>query len=90
MAYTDVLYESAAGIATITINRPDRLNAIRQHTMTEIADAIQSANREGVGRRHRHHRLWRSAFSAGGDLRPCSPTPNQAGARSDPRRCFTS
>ena len=33
----DVLYEADAGLATITINRPDRFNAFRGQTVDEAA-----------------------------------------------------
>lgn len=50
MAYEDILYEVAGGRATITINRPERLNAFRGRTMLELCDAFErSADDEGVG-----------------------------------------
>ncbi len=42
-AYRDVLYEEKDGVATITLNRPDSLNAIRVGMYEEIADAIHRA-----------------------------------------------
>lgn len=41
--YRDVLYEERDGIATITLNRPDSLNAIRTGMYEEITDAIHRA-----------------------------------------------
>lgn len=67
MAYDDILYDRRDGVATITINRPDRLNAFRGQTIEEMIDALQDAgwDREigvvvltGAGER---------AFSSGGD-----------------------
>jgi 2-ketocyclohexanecarboxyl-CoA hydrolase len=43
MNYTDVLYEVSEGIATITINRPDRLNCFRGRTIEELIHAFKSA-----------------------------------------------
>ena len=40
-AYTDILYETAEGIAKITINRPERRNAFRPETVNELIDAIK-------------------------------------------------
>jgi len=50
VAYEDILYEVADGRATITINRPERLNAFRGQTMLELCDAFErSADDEAVG-----------------------------------------
>lgn len=43
VAYTDLLYEERDGIATITINRPDKLNAFRGKTCDELIDAFNRA-----------------------------------------------
>ncbi len=43
-AYTDILYEvRPAGVARITINRPEKYNAFRAHTVEELIHAIQQA-----------------------------------------------
>ncbi|MET0986299.1 MAG: enoyl-CoA hydratase-related protein [Steroidobacteraceae bacterium] len=68
MTYRDILYSTDDGVATIAINRPQRLNAITGHSIAEIEDALSVAGRDrdvgvivltGVGNR---------AFSVGGDL----------------------
>lgn len=65
--FDDVIYEVAAGVATITLNRPDKLNALRVQTWEELAAALRVAAAEpqagvvviaGAGR----------AFCSGGDL----------------------
>jgi 2-ketocyclohexanecarboxyl-CoA hydrolase len=65
--YEDVLYEEKDGVATITVNRPDALNAFQPGTYANVADAIRRAgwNKEigvivltGAGNR---------AFGVGGD-----------------------
>ncbi|QKY71652.1 1,4-dihydroxy-2-naphthoyl-CoA synthase [Lentibacillus sp. CBA3610] len=51
MELTDILYEKADGIAKITINRPNVLNAFRAETIEELIWAIRDAwddNRIGV------------------------------------------
>ena len=67
MAYEDILYDVESGVATITINRPDKLNAFRGQTVEEMIEAIQDAGWDkaigvvvitGTGNR---------AFCSGGD-----------------------
>jgi naphthoate synthase/2-ketocyclohexanecarboxyl-CoA hydrolase len=69
VSYQDVLYEVADGRATITINRPERLNAFRVQTIRELAEAFEAAADDdsvgvivftGAGER---------AFCVGGDVR---------------------
>jgi naphthoate synthase/2-ketocyclohexanecarboxyl-CoA hydrolase len=67
--FEDVLYEVEGGRATITINRPERLNAFRSQTISELAQAFEAAADDeavgvivftGAGER---------AFCVGGDVR---------------------
>jgi naphthoate synthase len=44
--YTDILYETAEGIAKITINRPEVRNAFRPLTITELQDAFRRAHED--------------------------------------------
>jgi 1,4-dihydroxy-2-naphthoyl-CoA synthase len=69
MSYTDILYHKDGGVATITINRPEVLNAFRNLTLNEMTEAFEDANRDesvgvivltGAGGR---------AFCVGGDVR---------------------
>ena len=43
MSYADILYAEADGVATITINRPDKMNAFRAQTCEELIDALNRA-----------------------------------------------
>ena len=43
MNYEDILYDETNGVATITINRPDRYNAFRGQTCMELLDAFNRA-----------------------------------------------
>ena len=41
--YDDIIYESAEGIARLTINRPEVRNAFRPQTLFELSDAFERA-----------------------------------------------
>ncbi|MBI1239017.1 MAG: enoyl-CoA hydratase [Alphaproteobacteria bacterium] len=67
MAYEQIKYEVANGIATLTLNRPDKLNAFTGTMMNEMIDAFDQIDKDdavrcvivtGAGR----------AFCAGADL----------------------
>ncbi|WP_324668927.1 1,4-dihydroxy-2-naphthoyl-CoA synthase [Geochorda subterranea] len=67
--YRDILYETAEGMAKITINRPEVRNAFRPETVMELIDAFQAARDDasvgvviltGAGK---------EAFCSGGDQR---------------------
>jgi len=50
VAYEDIIYETGDGRATITINRPERLNAFRMQTIIEMGEAFErAADDESVG-----------------------------------------
>lgn len=68
MTYKNILYESAGPVTTITINRPQRLNALTVDTVNELIGAMGRANTDsevrvvvltGAG----------TAFCAGADLK---------------------
>ncbi len=42
--YEDLLYVAEDGVATITLNRPERLNALRAQTFDELGQAIRRAD----------------------------------------------
>lgn len=46
MPYETILYDIAEGVATITLNRPERLNAFDDEMLAEWADALQQADRD--------------------------------------------
>ena len=44
---TTVLYSVSEGIATITLNRPHRLNAINSELLADFKSALDQANADG-------------------------------------------
>ncbi len=46
MAYTSIRYHTEGRIATITLNRPERMNAISGEMPREIASAVERANQD--------------------------------------------
>src|SRR6266436_4185338 len=81
MAYETIIYEVAENIATITLNRPEKLNAFTTTMMTEMIDAFDKTDADdnvravivtGAGR----------GFCAGADLSSGGDTFNAA-ARED-------
>ena len=70
--YTDILYHKTDGIAKVTINRPEKRNAFRPETVTQLYDAFIDAREDptigvvlltGAG----PHKDGKYAFCAGGD-----------------------
>ena len=68
MSYEFVLEEKEDGVAILTLNRPEKLNAMNRQLNRELQDAVRSMNEDdevgcivitGAGER---------AFSAGGDI----------------------
>jgi 2-ketocyclohexanecarboxyl-CoA hydrolase len=47
MPYEDILYDKRDGVATVTINRPDVLNAFRARTVDEMLEAVKDADYDG-------------------------------------------
>lgn len=67
MFFNTILYEVSEGIATVTLNRPDRMNSITDEMTTDLFTAMQQADTDpatrviiltGAG----------GAFCAGGDI----------------------
>ncbi|MEX1104051.1 MAG: enoyl-CoA hydratase-related protein [Dehalococcoidia bacterium] len=46
MDYSSILYDVEEGVATITLNKPERLNAFDNDMLTEWADALQQADHD--------------------------------------------
>ena len=50
MSYQTILLETAAGIARLTLNRPERLNSFNTEMHAEVQDALAALQREGSAR----------------------------------------
>jgi 2-(1,2-epoxy-1,2-dihydrophenyl)acetyl-CoA isomerase len=48
MAYQDIIFSFEAGIARLTLNRPDKLNSFTAHMHGEIADALTQVEQGGA------------------------------------------
>ena len=46
MSYQTILFDQEAGVATITFNRPDKLNALNHEMLTEFKDALDRVSRD--------------------------------------------
>ena len=84
MAYEQILVDAADGITTITLNRPDRLNAWTPLMANEMRDAVQAAGNDpdqrvivvtGAGR----------GFCAGADMNALQSIQEGGGGRTAPR-----
>src|SRR3954471_24899357 len=68
MAYEALLYDVADGVATITINRPERRNALSWTVMSELRDAFEAAKANVDVRVVTLTGAGDKAFCAGADL----------------------
>lgn len=48
MSYETLIYALEGGVATITLNRPERMNALSFTLLTELAQAVHQAQAEGA------------------------------------------
>jgi len=68
MAYTTLLFDLTDGIATITVNRPDKLNALNATVISELDDAAGRVAREPEIRAVLLTGAGAKAFVAGADI----------------------
>jgi enoyl-CoA hydratase/carnithine racemase len=68
--YTQILYDVADGIATITLHRPDKMNAFTGTMMTEMIDAFDRIDADDNVRAVIVTGHGDRAFCAGADLTP--------------------
>jgi len=68
MSYTNILVEKKDGIFIITLNRPDKLNALNYQTIQEVGNAIDNANSDDEIRGIILTGSGEKAFAAGADI----------------------
>lgn len=74
MEFEDILYEVDGARATITINRPDRLNAFRVQTVEELAIAFEAAADDETVGMILFQGAGDRAFCVGGDIQDPTKT----------------
>ena len=67
--YTDILLEKQDGVATITINRPETLNAFTPDTLREMIDAFNRVRDDGEVGVAVLTGAGERGFCSGGDMR---------------------
>ncbi len=83
MPYTQITLDIADGIATLTLNRPEKMNAFTLTMMAEIVDAIDTTDADDGVRAVIVTGQGERAFCAGADLTPEGESGNVF-AKADP------
>src|SRR5687768_2803131 len=68
MDYEQLLYEVEAGVATVTLNRPEQRNALSHQLLTELVDAMKRARDDSEVRAVVLTGAGDKVFCAGADL----------------------
>src|SRR5437763_14417017 len=69
MSYSQIVFENGAdGIAQLTVNRPDKLNALNSATVLELEDAFGRARKDPAIRAVILTGAGEKAFVAGADI----------------------
>ena len=69
MEFNLIIYEKNEGIATITLNRPEALNAFSKEVVTEVLQAVEDARTDENIRAVMLTGSGEKAFSAGADIK---------------------
>lgn len=68
MSYENILVENREGVCLITINRPDKLNALNKQTLAEIGAAVRAAHADNSVHGIVITGSGTKAFAAGADI----------------------
>jgi enoyl-CoA hydratase len=68
MEFNNILYSVNNGICTVTVNRPDKLNALNYNTIQEIGQAVDLANADSLVKGIIITGSGEKAFVAGADI----------------------
>ena len=71
-SYKNILFKSSDGISVLTINRPDKLNALNNATLDEIREAVQEVYDDKSIRALIITGNGEKAFAAGADIKEIS------------------
>ena len=69
MEFKLIIYEKSDGIATITLNRPEALNAFSKEVVSEVLEALEDARKDDNVRVIVLTGAGEKAFSAGADIK---------------------
>ena len=81
MEFKNLLLESAGGIARLTVNRPDKLNALNHETLTELARAFDALEADSGVRCVVITGSGEKAFVAGADINELVAMPSAMAAK---------
>ena len=81
MDFKNLLLESAGGIARLTVNRPDKLNALNHETLTELARAFDALEADSGVRCVVITGSGEKAFVAGADINELVAMPSAMAAK---------
>jgi len=68
VSYENILYSAEDGVARVTVNRPDKMNALNHQTLTELAHAFDAARDDDAVRAVVVTGAGDKAFVAGADI----------------------
>lgn len=80
MSYTSLIYATDGPIATLTFNRPERMNAFSAPLMAEVKDAFAAADKDSAVRVVIVRGAGGRAFSSGYDIKDSAQLPERSAA----------